>query len=1387
MKVSLNTDKVDFKGYMPVKNDKGYKNYEFSYPFDPDKYNCYLELFSLNQDKNGNFKINNIVRDRNGNTRLPLKTGSNRINLARNYGITDNVDFAYHFILQDKNSGYVKPAIDAGDSIDDRPHPHHESDSRVYNIVTANQSETTRGGAMRLVITDSQHVGRVYDKNNQVTYDRAIAQKAENAIKTLVNKFGGTMAGVEYGIVNGDYKTDIISLPFTDQTNVYWTKNLFQTDLSLGNINNYASMQREMFKRNMNYVSDGAFVNEGLEGIHFNHVLKWGEDSPYFRWFKASGLKDKPFSLGIFSRDTKHISHKTVNLPYIYEQNSEGKITWKINSDYDDKKPSYIQFFNTKFVTDEERKDNKNLIKSYTKLNSDDFYDINTYNQSITPYHFEINPKDYHKNILRLIEYNNNNPKKEILSIDSYKGTRILSQAPNYTVDEGFESGFETWDANPDIAKLNFGFSNADNKLLMNLPPEERKYEIDKLLRANAQVQDYTVEAGKYWTRKTNDILRLYIAQNISDAASIDKNNASLAARKLREKAQTGILPQILIAKIEDKEVRNVLAGLYSVNNRKLSTENKKSQILEGLMNMPLDSVEFGDNLAAVLASPLISKRASNPKEIGVSRYNLYKAGNPNLADEYKLTYNKMQDLYKNEMLNYAVSVLDKVNDKLPRDNKLFDGENVTKFGQYALPLIVPVIAKYELIKALVPDTKVKINNETGEISYDYNKLKELSLQSIGITNAGSPEDEALTVIRTIKEGLNNLTSDKEIVESLTKTLKGTNANSFALADYIIDKSQAGLDWRIDAAKDIGDIEALKNFNTDFETTWQYVIDFWKRFAQGILSENPHAYMVAEITDMDKIHQKGNGKYSQKFPKTADIVPKFLRETGITSTADYSYLYYKIARMFSRSFEDGAPLSNNPNELTEHLYKIMMKDSTPFLKATSLPSIMYSYTFVANHDKPRPLHGAALDMGLFYADLQNPANKKWRKEAFMVVNDRFIGDISDYDLNNFNFEKVSPKAVAMGLAIHKSCIDTLKEYKDKGYISQEEFDNAFTAICKSVSELANGKFMGKQFEPDSFGVKPIDFNVDMVIKQAKTKYHMQLPGHVMKDFSNDAFRKIVDPAIPKLLAMMKYLVALPGRPTLFDGDDLGSTGYDSETKNMYLQCRNRVHEEWVNPKSSKYKEFIANHKKNFDEVMNMRLRPELEPLNNGAPYMLPQQSALNQENNNTGYNIPAILRQSTNGKITISLLNTCDKSRGLSGDYIYDNEVAYEPEPLVLDSIKLNFESQNGNDVIMNGEYGIGVAGLKNNSVFRNAANSEDKYYVNEHNGKYYLKHGSGDGRIYLNDTTMILYYDPKDPENIKNNPAFTGQYHTQTPKYAISAYTNEKAVCGKKLLLNAQ
>ena len=133
------------------------------------------------------------------------------------------------------------------------------------------------------------------------------------SVKTLTNILGGTVAGLEKDIDEGKYDqyARIISLPIFTRDDFsahkYWIEDIFQPCNSIMNINNYASLQRKMFAHGINFVSDGAFVNEGLQGVHFSNVLKWGTESPYFRWFRAENLKNAPLPLGVFPKNTENV------------------------------------------------------------------------------------------------------------------------------------------------------------------------------------------------------------------------------------------------------------------------------------------------------------------------------------------------------------------------------------------------------------------------------------------------------------------------------------------------------------------------------------------------------------------------------------------------------------------------------------------------------------------------------------------------------------------------------------------------------------------------------------------------------------------------------------------------------------------------------------------------------------------------------------------------------------------------------------------------------------------------------------------------------------------------------------------------------------------------
>lgn len=1383
-KVNRNNN-VNFEGYKPVKDNVGVTLYEFNYPYDANRYDCYLEICSLAKDENGNYYVNEgLPCASNKNGYYKLNPNRNRVDLAYNFGLRNDQDFAYHYALvpknADRNDPNVRPIykIDAGDYINST---RTKGDHEIYNIVTANSKKTINGGAMKLVIPDSYNPLWIYGKNGEIVKNPDIKQ-TRNMTKTFANKVGGSLAGLEKDVRDGKFNgyERIIATPiFTDDSvssHGYWNKNAMQMIHPLGNINNYASLQREMFKKGINFVSDGAYVNEGLEGIHFKHVLKWGERSPYFDWFIASNLKNGPFTLGVYPKRHDMIAHKLVNAPFITVQDPKsGKITTKSNQNYDDKKPTYFQIYDKRLVSDEHQKDSQFLITKYDRQDTGNPLDINTHNDTLVPYAFEINPRTYIKNIKVLNEYNATH--KDKITLDSYMGTRFVSKFPNFELEEKIEGKIDNWDANTDIVKLNILPGNTEKEsAILKYESDEHEKIFARSNRKHKEVQDYIITSGKYWTAKTSDILTLYVAQQLK---AIDPQNPSKALSKILDNISSEKFPAKLKKEVNKEIINNVFNGDYELTGNKSQLEYK-NELLRNLMNLPLDSIEFGDNLCAVFASPYITKRATADYALGSTRYEMYKLNNPHLLDEYRTPYIHMDKIYEKELNTFASEIIDNLNEFLPEGSKIYEGFNVTQFGKYALPQLADTITKFAVIKALVPDTEIKINPENGEISYDYDALKATTLETLGIY-ASSPEDEAEQVLNKLQQGIKRIKDNdkKDLTYALFNTLKGTNEYSFKLAEMIVDRLNAGLDWRIDATKDIANIDALKDDTKDkLDNVWTDVTKFWTKFSNNIYAENPNSYIVAEITDEDAIFNlAGKGK-SNKYNAGHEMVKKFIRETGMTATANYSYYFSSILNLFGKHFD---PCDRSDDDgFNEGSATRMYSKSHDFFEKMPLKSILGSYNFIGNHDKPRALHGLIINTDWYNQDLNNINNFSYREKAYRFMHGNFLdptiprleGDndvtyntrlrliIDKADLSN-----ADPKTLALVESLQKGfekAINTQYPH-DKRREANEKITGA---IYKSLGDISRGKYLGQNFSSEGFGIKPVETAVEIILNEARNKHNLPLNSDEITSLKNATIKAILDPALSKLVAMTEVLSIMPGMPTLYAGDDLGATGYESASKNMYLQNRGYIRREWAAPQNKEF-EFIRKHYKKMNEIMAMRSRSELHAMNDGAPYMLSMQHA-KTVSDSRDIKMTAFLRQAVDGSVVVSVINTAGINKKFDEDY--------KPIPVRLERLDISNIHDNSPRNFS--------SGLTQGTILYNAQKPDETYMVKEFNNNYFIKRVilDNDGKIkeekdiIVDGTTLNLYSKPK-------RPVFNTKFPTAPLKYQ----TPPKEILGENLYYLAE
>ncbi|MDD3237720.1 MAG: alpha-amylase family glycosyl hydrolase [Candidatus Gastranaerophilales bacterium] len=1288
-------NEVSFGGQKKFVDNYGAVQQKFFLPYDTDKYSAKLELYRVAKDKNGDYSLASkepIAFSLNEKGEAP--------NVAPDKLFGDKTEaFAYRYVLTDKNDENNKKfAFDPGYVIEDK-RIEHSDDAAKLNVVLNNGAVINRPGKMQLVMLDQYNPGYTREKDGKISYSEALRANALASTRTHTNKLGGNFAGLIQKLdkLEKEGYTRIVGMPVTKDTvssHLYWTQNAYQLAPQLGDMNDYKDLQKEMFKRGINWVSDAALVNEGLEGIHFTDVLKWGKDSPFYNWFKINGLNDGVMAMGVLPKQADYLGYKVVNSPF------ELGNTSKANKEYDVKKPTYVQFFDTRLADKKQMTDN-NLINTYAKNNTDNNYDITAHDDTVYPYSFEVKPEQLKQNIDKYIALNGKDA-----SLQSMDAVKNIMQFDNFKIDQKNEGGFVAWDGNVDIAKLNFSYGTEDvKKYVDSLPKEERKEAMEAMEEGVWAVQDYALSSGKYWTQLTADTTTSYAASLLR---GVKEPSAKAYMQKIQDEVKAGNLPKSSIEAMTSPVIRNIINGRYESKTLE-SNDTVINTLAKKIMDYPLEALPANNDLLAVLTSPYIAKRASNKDELGVSRFDLYQKGNPNLKPKYQQIYDKADSFLANDIASFSIKILK----GLGMD--LSDGSSPNALGKFVIKDVMDDVTQYALIKSIAPNAPIEFD-KNGELDLSKINPADITLGSLGI-DMNSPEENADALIDKMSENFAKISDEdkKELTAALKKRLKGADVNSYLLAEALVDRTETGLNWRIDAAKDVAPIDSVRNGTDGAGETFDKAIDFWKAYNKAVTEVNPHSYTAAEITDLEQLFNKNpDGRFSGPW----DAEAKFIRDTGITTTANYTYFFSSVPELFNKSAETGETNSKygNPVETRKNLIE-GWSENPGFFYQTPLEGVLHSYTFVGNHDKPRILHSLALDMGLFYSPMTDANDQK------------IAAEVLGKDDISINYDKVSSPAIAMGKALKDGLAQAAADKSLKNTLN----DDIKASLDKAIAEIASGKFKGEKFKPDAFGARPVDKALDNVFEQAKSN-GLKINEKDEKIIKDAVFNNVMKPAFEKNYSIYKMMVTLPGDVTDFGGDKIGTTGYETKAKNYYQQNRNTLVWERTDPKNQKYyNEEVAKYEKKMNAILDYRNKPELAPLNDGIPVSLPM--------DNDTY---SVLRYNDKGQAVITAYSLA----GLS----VNAHDSIKREEVNLDSIRLDGGSENYNhadgDQIKTAKNRApkeGLAGgLTEGTIFKstNLADKDRTFVVAKEGGHYVLKAEDG-GKITIRPddyNSLVLY-----------------------------------------------
>ena len=660
-----------------------------------------------------------------------------------------------------------------------------------------------------------------------------------------------------------------------------------------------------------------------------------------------------------------------------------------------------------------------------------------------------------------------------------------------YNDDSVYQVKFQLDPTNPaDLEKLKF-FGKSSHKLCSEI---DKEYKGNFFRFQNYSLTDRATAANATFWAGNRDMIKFN-----TDNPEV-KNYLWGIATYWTERTKSNLL--LKTAQMSDKTRAEVAekngVSYETVKNPPQGTTypvlEQNKQVEDYVKNFPLQSIQTDPELSAVFAE---------------AKFN--------------------QELFDSSTLERVTSaVKDVIKTAIPSE---YQGNE--EYIAYVTKVYAMEIISNMMIKAMKPDA-VGLDGEV-----DLAKLKQVNLRTLG-ANDRNAEIERKNVVRKIQNGLRK--PDVQIANRMREELKNVTLEDFKQADSIITQGKAGLNWRFDAARDIGDLDSVEAYTKEAKQVYSDIARFWTQFIANIKKDNPSALIINELTNtwdyynkneytekdiFDPTIAKANkALYGNNVPsyREAPIVlpQKMLARSGATTNSNYEKAFNHISLLFGISPESKGDVGKDNGKV-----KALKENIQDNFIAINQPNVaMLSHTFVENHDKPRVAHCIPLDCSLFLSDSVDKANYSLAKK---------ITGRTDYD-------RINPKALAVADMMYNTIEDVYGN------------DDKAKKLKEVLRNLANG---ATEAEPDKY-------NYNRALAFGKTAYEISVPdmfkraGITDENEVLDFLSTMMEKATKAQTMLWKVMCAIPGLPTMFNGMEFMQTGYETETANQYGGNRGKI-------------------------------------------------------------------------------------------------------------------------------------------------------------------------------------------------------------------------------------
>ena len=192
---------IGFKGYQHVKNDLGETVMRFNFPFNSEKENCKIQIFSAAPTENYNYKLSAAPI-----ATIPLKPEGVDVNLQDITNLDKDAPFAYKVVRKDKSTGKV-----------------------VWEGADTGVKVKEQNGEYVFRVMNNQSVKDVKDKEgNVIGYAEDFNDSIDNFTHTLVSRKGTTpiVQGAGYLITPDSLMPGAMYRGFTEENTgeIYYDK-----------------------------------------------------------------------------------------------------------------------------------------------------------------------------------------------------------------------------------------------------------------------------------------------------------------------------------------------------------------------------------------------------------------------------------------------------------------------------------------------------------------------------------------------------------------------------------------------------------------------------------------------------------------------------------------------------------------------------------------------------------------------------------------------------------------------------------------------------------------------------------------------------------------------------------------------------------------------------------------------------------------------------------------------------------------------------------------------------------------------------------------------------------------------------------------------------------